>query len=67
MDSIDIKKMNTVERLQTMEILWDALLHEDVEIQSPGWHQGILTERMARIESGEAKFLSLQELKSRHT
>jgi hypothetical protein len=65
MDTVEIQKMNTVERLQAMEMLWDALLHEEVEVKSPGWHQGIIKERMAKIDNGEAKFLSLKELKAR--
>lgn len=65
MDAVEIQKMNTVERLQAMEMLWEALLHEDVEVRSPGWHQGIIKERIAKIDNGEAKFLSLKELKAR--
>ena len=66
MNTLEIEKMNTVERFQTMEILWDALLHEKVEIESPGWHRGVLEERKARIANGDAEFLSLKELKARH-
>ncbi len=65
MNILEIEKMNTVERLQTMEILWDALLHEKVEIESPGWHRDVLEERKKRIANGEAEFLSLKELKAR--
>jgi hypothetical protein len=65
MNTLKIEKMNTAERLQTMEILWDALLHEKVEIESPGWHRDVLEERKARIANGEAEFLSLKELKAR--
>ena len=65
MNTLEIEKMNTVERLQTMEMLWDALLHEKVEIESPGWHRDILEERKARIANGQAKFLSLKKLKAR--
>ncbi len=65
MNTLEIEKMSTVERLQTMEALWDALLHEDVTIESPGWHQDILEKRKTLIASGEAKFLSLEELKAR--
>ena len=65
MNTLEIENMNTVERLQTMEMLWDALLHEDVEIDSPGWHQGILEERKAKIANGEADFLTMKELKAR--
>jgi len=65
MNAVEIKKMNTMERLQAMEMLWDALLHEEVEVQSSGWYQGTIKERIAKIDSGNAKFLSVQELKAR--
>ncbi len=65
MNTLEIEKMSTVERLQAMEELWDALLHEDVKIESPEWHRDILEARKTLIVSGEAKFLSLKELKAR--
>ncbi|HHD64070.1 MAG TPA: cysteine methyltransferase [Desulfobulbaceae bacterium] len=64
MNALEIKKMSTVQRLQAMENLWDALLHEKVEIESPGWHQNVLKNRKKRIAAGEAEFLSLKELKA---
>ena len=60
----DIKKMSTTERLQSMEALWDSLLYEDGEIESPHWHEKILENRKAKIKSGDAKFISLAELKT---
>lgn len=65
MNALEIEKMSTAQRLQTMEILWDALLHEKVEIESPGWHRDVLEERKVRIANGDSKFLSLKELKAR--
>lgn len=65
MEAAEIKKMNTVERLRAMEALWDALIHEDGEPESPAWHGYILAERKRRMESGEMGFISLKELKAR--
>lgn len=64
MNTQEIKKMNTMERLQAMEALWDSLLYEGTEIESPEWHKDILDERKEKIESGNAKFVSLNELKA---
>lgn len=55
MEVAEIKKMNMVERLRAMEILWDA------EPESPAWHGDILAERKRRMESGEMEFISLRE------
>ena len=64
MDIADFKKMSTSERLQAMEALWDSLLYEDGEIESPKWHEKILEERKKNIKNGKAKYISLADLKT---
>jgi len=64
MNMIEIKKMSIIERLQAMEALWDSLLHEESQIESPEWHRDILEERRKKIEKGKAEFISLEELKA---
>ena len=59
-----IKKMNTTERLIAMEALWDSMLYENMEMDTPKWHENILKERKIKIENGSAKFISLAELKA---
>jgi putative addiction module component (TIGR02574 family) len=66
MNTSEIKKMSTIERLQTMEAIWDSLLYDETDIDSPEWHQSILEERRRKIEHGKAKFFSIEELKERH-
>jgi hypothetical protein len=56
--------MNTIERLQVMETLWDSFLEEESKIDSPEWHRGIIEERKRKIENGEAEFISLEELRA---
>lgn len=63
MSIAEIEKMSNPERLRVMEALWDALCHEKTEPDSPEWHGDILTQRRKRIESGEAKFFSIEETK----
>ena len=65
MDTIEIKKMSVVERLQAMEALWDSLLDEESDIESPEWHREILEERKRKIENGKTEFISLEELRAR--
>ncbi len=64
MKASDINNMSIAERLQTMEEIWDSLLHEDTEIESPDWHNDVLNERRKAIEDGNAKLISLDELKA---
>jgi len=60
-----IERMSVTERLQAMDQLWDSLNRSGDEIPSPDWHQDVLADRKARVQSGEAKFLTLAELRSR--
>ena len=60
-----IAKLSVAERLRVMEQLWDGLCRDAVEMPSPEWHRDVLRDRKARAERGEAKFLTLNQLRSR--
>jgi len=60
-----IKQMSLLERLQTMELIWDSLRHDLEEAPSPDWHEAVLASRLASIKSGKAKFLTVEQLKKR--
>ncbi len=64
MNIAEINSMSSSERLETMERIWDALCHDAVEPSSPAWHEDVLNERLRRIESGETKFYTLDQVKS---
>lgn len=64
-ESSQIERMSVTERLQAMDQLWDSLTGCGDEIPSPDWHQDLLADRKTRAQSGEAKFLTLTELRSR--
>ena len=65
MSIAEIKKMTPIERIQTMELLWDVMSHEEEEIVSPNWHEEILNERKKNINSGKTNFISLDQLKNK--
>jgi len=64
-ESTQIEKMSVTERLKAMDQLWDSLTRDSDEIPSPDWHQDVLADRKARAQLGEAKFLTLAQLRSR--
>lgn len=64
MNMLEIRKMSRIERLLAIEALWNSLLDEEAEVESPGWHRGILEERKKKIETGEAEFISLERLRA---
>lgn len=64
MNAIEVKKMSKIECLQAVDALWDSLIDEKPEIESPGWHQDTLEERKRKIENGQAEFISLEKLRA---
>jgi len=65
LETTQIERMSVAERLQVMEQLWDALCRDAEEITSPKWHRDVLADRKARAQRGEAKFLTLDQLRVR--
>ena len=60
-----IDRLSTAERLQAMEQLWEALCRSDDEVSSPSWHGDVLADRKGRAQRGEARFLTLEQLRDR--
>lgn len=63
MGTAEIQKMTTSERLVAMEQLWDALCSESPEPSSPAWHEGVLARRKEKMNSPDARFLTLDQLR----
>ena len=66
MSIAEIKKMTVQERLTTMEEIWDSLCHEEIEPESPAWHQEVLAERKKRMDSPDASYLTIKQLRERY-
>ncbi|QOG12096.1 addiction module protein [Arcobacter sp. FWKO B] len=64
--SIDeIKKLDIKDRIILMNDIWATLEYENPTIESPTWHNEVLEARMEKIKKNTAKYISLEELKSR--
>ncbi len=61
----EIESMNTVERLQAIELLWTSIARSSAKVSSPAWHGEVLSARKARVDAGEGSFLTVAELRSR--
>ncbi len=59
----DLAELPVDERLKCREVLWASL--RVPEPNSPEWHGRVLSERRAKIENGEAAYLTGGELKKR--
>ena len=63
--SIDeIKELDIKERIILMNDIWATLENEEQNIESPSWHKDILKERIIKINSDKAKYISLDDLKN---
>jgi hypothetical protein len=65
LEATQIERMSVAERLQAMEQLWDYVYRAPKDVVSPEWHALVLRDRKVRAESGEAKFLTLAQLRAR--
>lgn len=64
--SIDeIKKLNPKEKIILMNEIWESFEDSDTIIESPTWHKDVLEERISKMQNNEAKYISLEELKSK--
>ena len=61
----ELEKLSLPERLRMMELLWESISCNPDNVVSPHWHKQVLDTRRAKIERGEAKFLTINDLKAR--
>jgi putative addiction module component (TIGR02574 family) len=61
----DIKRMSLTEHLQSMELLWKSISGSAKALKSPRWHGDILARRLAKVETGKGRFLSVSSVKAR--
>ena len=60
-----ISRMSSSERVEAMELLWESFSKEGIEYPSPDWHGKVLAERSGIIESGNATWLTVDDLQAR--
>jgi len=63
--SLDLKQMSRPEKVRLMEQIWQDLSVDEQDVHSPAWHREVLAERVAKVEEGRGKFLTLNELEAR--
>jgi len=61
----EIKNLDAKEKIILMNTIWESLEKQDDSVQSPQWHEKVLQSRVKKLQSSEAKFISLEELKNR--
>jgi hypothetical protein len=56
--TLPLDQMTTAEKLGVMEAIWADLSRNEREIESPAWHQQVLSEREERVRSGQERFMA---------
>ena len=59
----EIQEMSNKEKLTAMEQLWDALCKGKKEPESPSWHRPVLEARRRKMDSPDAQFVTLDQLR----
>lgn len=60
-----VQQLSTSEKIQLMEALWQSFdVKKDSDALSPAWHETVLTQRKALVESGQSQWMSLQEVRA---
>lgn len=60
-----ISRMSSNERVEAMELLWESFSKEGIDYPSPDWHGKVLAGRSEIIDSGNAVWLTVDELQAR--
>jgi putative addiction module component (TIGR02574 family) len=63
--AVEIERMSLPQKLEAMELLWKSLAADTDRLQSPRWHKTVLESRLAKVEAGKGKFLTVAQLKKR--
>jgi putative addiction module component (TIGR02574 family) len=62
---VSIDHLTVADKLLLMERLWEDLSRHPEDIPIPDWHKEILSERIASVREGRAKFQDWDEAKKR--
>jgi putative addiction module component (TIGR02574 family) len=64
-EALEIERMSLAQKLEAMELIWRSLAADAESIASPQWHKTVLQSRLAKVEAGKGKFLTVAQLRKR--
>ncbi len=66
MTQVQFAELPLAEKIELMESLWESICHESSVTQAiPDWHQAVLSDRVARLDSGEEPVAYWEDAKTR--
>jgi hypothetical protein len=64
--SFDLDHMQTAEKFQMLEQIWDNLSHDANDKGfTPSWHLDVLSDRESKVEMNELSFHDISDVKKR--
>ncbi|MFT5128850.1 MAG: hypothetical protein ACI8W8_002469 [Rhodothermales bacterium] len=61
--ALAVEQMNTVEKLEAMELLWASLSADEDSVPSPAWHGEVLQKRRAAVAEGSESYQDWEQAK----
>lgn len=61
--TVPLKTMTVEEKVCMMEMLWDDLCQQSGGVQSPDWHESVLSERAQSLDSNKEEFIDWRQIK----
>jgi putative addiction module component (TIGR02574 family) len=62
-ETSELNKLSIEDRMILLEKIWSSLKQESDALESPAWHEDILSERRRKIKSGEADIVPIEKLR----
>jgi hypothetical protein len=63
LSTLQIEQMSREEKLRALEAIWADLSKDDLELESPAWHEDVLKETEARVTAGKERIEDWQTAK----
>ncbi|MBS9766152.1 MAG: addiction module protein [Flavobacteriaceae bacterium] len=60
---IELNEMSVFDKIHLINEIWESMEDNNNQIISPKWHKEVLLSRKERVENGDAKFKSFEEVK----
>lgn len=61
--TIEIGHLSREEKLRVMEDIWEDLSKDEIEVESPNWHQDALQKTKLRVDSGQETIVDWKSAK----
>jgi len=61
--TLQISQMSREEKLRVLEAIWAELSRDDVQVESPTWHEEVLKETEARVAADRERIVDWQAAK----